>query len=488
MKNSPLIRTFFPSFFTVFLISIFIVFAIMEFSHTANIISQYEDGIQQIALSNTNQLLDEIKNNSVESAKKFDLEYQSSGQLNIHQLISTFKKHPLVKNIYILNNKGSILASSNPNPNDNFWVRDAAKLKNYAVLLSPVHTDSKNKNKIVTSFVALQSIEYGIFAIDYSLNEFQDEMLQKLVSKNYTVAVLDQEGNEVVWPFEKKQPIEIIKHQKTFIYDNKKYNVMSSETDKNSWIVYFFFQENNIEIFRAVTILLLVFALYVCLYELLVEYWGVNTAKTYFENIDFAIFNQINEGVIIANNSGRILFANETAHNMFVDRKNILRNVRLNEILGNIDLQSITSRPLSFSLKLSDKLLKAIHSPIIKNNKILGSLTVIRNKEDGDNFIAYVMDKVFESIPQGIIFINKQHEIAHANIIAKCFFGNLIKGTSIEMVNRELADFIYKNIDSPSMNRVILSTGIACEITPVHDEDGIYVGTVIYIINDASNT
>lgn len=458
----------------------------MEFSHTSNIITQYESGIQQIAVSNTSQFLNEIKNTSVDTAKKLDQEKESSDQLNIYQTLHSFQKNPLVKDLYILDNKGNVLATSSSKPNNKiFWVRDAAKLNNYATLLSPVHMDNEAKNKVITVFVALQAFENGILAIDYRLDEFRDEMLQKLTSNNYTVAVFDKNGNEVVWPFENKQPSEISLDQMSFIYEAQKYNVFSAKIDNDSWVVYFFFQENNMETFRAITILLLVFALYVCLYELLVEYWGVNTAKTYFENIDFAIFNQINEGVIIANNSGRILFANETAHNMFADRKNILRNVQIKEILGNIDLQNESYRPASFSLKLSDKLLKAIHSPIIKNNKILGSLTVIRNKEDGDNCIAFVMDKVFESIPQGIIFVNKQHEIAHANIIAKCFFANLLKGTGIEIVDRELADAIYKNIDSPSVNRAILSTGIACEITPVHDEDGIYVGTVIYIISDA---
>ena len=481
MKQSPLIRTFFPSFFTVFLISIFIVFAIIEFRHTKDLITQYEAGIQQIALHNTNLFLNEIKTFSIDTAKKLDLEKQ----LNINQFMASVQKNPLVKDVYLLDKEGNILATTNSEPGiSSSMTRQVAELKSYTTLLSPVHADSISKNKLVTVFTPLQVLDSKILAIDFHLENFQNKMLQGLLSKNYAVAVFDHNGNAVVWPFEDKQLSEISFNQESFVYDNKRYNVLSAETESNIWKVYFFFRANNIEIFRAITILLLVFALYVCLYELLVEYWGVNTAKTYFENIDFAIFNQLNEGVIIANNSGRILFANETAHRMFADRKSLLRNVRLKEILGNLDLQKEHYGSLSFSLKLSDKLLKAIHSPIIKNNKILGSLTVIRNKDDGDNCIAPIMDKVFESIPQGIIFVSKQHEISHANLIAKCFFANLIKGISIEVVNRELADFIYKNIDSRSVKRVNLSTGISCEVTPVHDDDGIYVGTVVYILSD----
>lgn len=482
MKQSPLIRTFFPSFFTVFLISLFIVFAIMEFRHTKNLFNQYEAGIQQIALSNTNLYLGEIKGLTIEAAKKIDLEKQS---LNINHYINSLQKNPMVKDVYLLDQNGNILASTNAEPNISSPLSgETEKLKNYITLLSPVYNDKTSNNKLVTVFTPLQTFDHGILAIDFSLEKFQNIMLQDLISKNFSVAVFDHKGNAVVWPFEDKQLSNFSFNQESYVFDNKRYNVISAETDTNSWLVYFFFPANNIEIFRAITILLLVFALYVCLYELLVEYWGVNTAKTYFENIDFAIFNQINEGVIIANNSGRILFANETAHHMFADRKNLLRNVRLKEILGNVDLQKEHYGSLSFSLKLSDKLLKAIHSPIIKNNKILGSLTVIRNEVDGDNSFSPVMDKVFESIPQGIIFVNKQHEVSQANFIAKCFFANLIKGTSIEVINRELADFIYKNIDSSSVKRVHLSTGVICEVTPVHDDDGIYIGTVVYILSD----
>ncbi len=481
MKQFPLIRTFFPSFFTVFLISIFLVFAIMEFRHTKDLITQYEAGIQQIALYNTNQFLNEIKSLSVDTAKKIDLEKPE----NINQFVASVQMNPLVKDVYLLDKEGNMLATTNSEPGiSRSMVQEVANLKGYTTLLSPVHLDSLSKNKVVTVLTPLQVLDNRVLAIDFHLENFQNEILQEFLSKNYVVAVFDHDGNAVVWPFEDKQLSKLSLNQESFVYDNKRYNVLSVQTENNIWQVYFFFKANNIEIFRALTILLLVFALYVCLYELLVEYWGVNTAKTYFENIDFAIFNQLNEGVMIANNSGRILFANETAHRMFADRKSLLRNVRLKEILGNLDLQKEHYGSSSFSLKLSDKLLKAIHSPIIKHNKILGSLTVIRNKDDGDNSIAPIMDKVFESIPQGIIFVNKQHEISHANLMAKCFFTNLIKGTGIEVVDRELADFIYKNIDSYSVKRVTLSTGLSCEITPVHDEDGIYVGTVVYILSD----
>lgn len=482
MRKYPLMGTFYPSFFTVFLISLFIVFAIMEFRHTKNLITQYETGIQQIALNNTNLFLKDINKTSASIAKKIDLENQS---LESSKLLTHIQKSYLVQDLYILDINGNIVAPLNTHANVNkAMVKEASNLKNYSSLLSPVHFDSTSKTKVVTSFTPLQAQGNKILAIDFHLEDFQHEMLHELMSKNYSIAVFDHQGNAVVWPFNDKQLAKIGLNQDTFIYENKRYNVFSAHTDSHSWNVYFFFQANNIEIFRAVTILLLVFALYVCLYELLVEYWGVNTAKTYFENIDFAIFNQINEGVIIANNSGRVVFANETAHRMFADRKKLLRNVRLKEILGNQDLQKENYGSLSFSLKLSERLLKAIHSPIIKNNKILGSLTVIRNEVVGDNFIVPVMDKVFESIPQGIIFVNKEHEISHANLIAKCFFANLITGASIEVVDRELANFIYKNIDSQSVKRVKLSSGIDCEVTPVLDDDGIYVGTVIYILSD----
>ncbi|PHJ36797.1 hypothetical protein P378_20265 [Desulforamulus profundi] len=50
MKKSPQIKTAFPTFATIFFISIFILFGIMEFRHTKNLINQYETGIKQITI------------------------------------------------------------------------------------------------------------------------------------------------------------------------------------------------------------------------------------------------------------------------------------------------------------------------------------------------------------------------------------------------------------------------------------------------------
>ena len=71
----------------------------MEFRHTKNLINRYEAGIQQIALNNTNQFLEEISAISLEAVKKLDAEKQP-----INQVIESIQVNPLVKEVYLVDN------------------------------------------------------------------------------------------------------------------------------------------------------------------------------------------------------------------------------------------------------------------------------------------------------------------------------------------------------------------------------------------------
>ncbi|MEW6063903.1 MAG: PAS domain-containing protein [Bacillota bacterium] len=490
MKKSPQIKTAFPTFATIFFISIFILFGIMEFRHTKNLINQYETGIKQITIKKTEVFQDNLKTVTVNIAKK--LENEPETERLFKQIVSFDYR---MTNLYLLKEDGTILTSASQNSQDPDiakFVRQPTQLGNYQVLVSGVHVDSLSKLEVITMIVPLQKKfeDQKIFlAVNFRLDQYQNEIIQESMNQNFRIAVFDPSGNPVIWPFEKIKANAFDPQQETFYYDTLRYNIVASDAGYSPWRLYFFFEANNFELYRAIAILFLVFALYICLYELLVEFWGVNTAKTYFENIDFAIFNQINEGVIIANNSGRIIFANETAHHIFADRKDTLRNIKLKEIFGNTDdFQGENERATTLTLKFRDKLLKVIHSPIIKNNKILGSLSVIRTDVKEETVYHQVLNKLLEALSQGIIFVDKNHEIYLANFMAKCYLKNLIPGTSIEVIDRELATFIYNNIDSGITKRIELSRGLACEVTPVYDDDGIYVGTLVVLQNDVIPT
>ncbi len=479
MVTSPQNKTIFPTFVMAVFISVFILFGIMEFRHTKAVINRYEAGIMQLAVNRTEDFQENLKTVAISIAKKVEK------QQDIKELKSQvgFVDSRLT-DLYIVKADGTILDTTSASKQDQFISRlakQAARLENNQVMFSGVHLDDAARLEVITLLVPLSGQD-AFLAANFRLDQYKNEINQLFASKNYRIAVFDSAGNPLVWPFEGSGAEAWDAGQDIFYYDKVKYNVVTAEQRDNSWKVYFFFEPNNFELYRAITVMLLVFALYICLYELLVEFWGVNEAKTYFENIDFAIFNQIHEGVIIANNSGRIIFANEAAHQIFADRKSTLRNIRLKEVLGNnYDLPGDMEGTTTITINSRNKLFKAIHSPIIKNNKILGSLTVLRSDSKEADIFRQVLDKLMDVLPQGIIFVNRDHEVALANLMARCYLSNVSPGSSIEVVDRELADFIYKEIDARTTKRVELVTGLVCEVTPVYDDDGIYAGTLVVI-------
>ncbi|ABO50389.1 hypothetical protein Dred_1865 [Desulforamulus reducens MI-1] len=485
MKNPTYYKPVFQTLLSVFLVSVFILFALMEFRHTNKVLTQFETGIKQIAINKTNLYIDNLKSITVNAANKFENE-SSLHNFNLNNLLLMDSR---ITNLYIFENNGKVLKSTN-NSLSNEQIRQlvikSSGLHLFDVILSGIYKDEAKYDVISLAIPLGKKVEFKnlVMVIEFRIDQYRNELLEEFLSPNYKIAVFDSLGNTVIWPFDDIDLKSFDRSAETFYADKSRYNVSSNKSDEN-WQVIVFFKSTNFEFFRAITILFLVFALYICLYELLVEFWGVNTAKTYFENIDFAIFNQINEGVIIANNAGRIIFANEAAHHIFADRKNTLRNVMLKEILGNAgDTSGQQDKSFTFSVLFQDKLLKAIHSPIIKNNKILGSLSVIRTNEENESIDSNVLNTLVESLPQGIVFINKHHDVILANLMAKCYINNLLPGTSIEVVDRELAKIIYNNIDSGLSKRIQLSNNRIYEISPIYDDDGIYLGTLVIILTE----
>lgn len=485
MKQTANNRNIFPMFVIISFISVFILFGVMEFRHTKGSLNNYENSLQQVAKNKTSLFIEDLRAITIAAAKKVENEKGNIQQaiLRIHSLDHR------ITNVHLVDEYGSIYKSLYES-NDHEEVQklgfEALKPGNNDIITSGVHLDPSTQFKVISLAIPLNH-QNGLInkamIICFRFDQYQKEMMQEFMDNNYRVAVFDRNNYPIIWPFEDASKDEFIHLQGSYFWGNIKYNVKYNTIDTTDWKVYFFFKDNNFETYRAITILLLVFALYACLYQLLVEFWGVNTAKTYFENIDFAIYNQINEGVIIANNSGLILFANETAHNIFSDRRSTLRNTRIKELFSNIDTQDGSEKSLTLTLKSGDKLFKAIHSPIVKSNKIMGSLTVIRTSVQEENEYVQILDKLIESVPQGIFFVDKNHQVSFANLMAKYLLGNLNIGSNINVFNNELAEAIYSNIDSGRVKGFELSSyGFKCDIVPVYDLDGIYTGTLVILL------
>jgi transcriptional regulator with PAS, ATPase and Fis domain len=322
--------------------------------------------------------------------------------------------------------------------------------------------------------------------LDFRIDDYQKEIIEEFSTTDFKIAVFDSKNTPIIWPFAEEYLVNFSLTEDKFYLKNEQYLVVDNKVGSTNWRVFLFKKDTKFEQYRAITIILLVFALYYCIYQLLVELWGVNSAKSYFDNIDFAILNQINEGIIISNNAGMIVFANKAAHEIFSERKNTLINVKLKEIMGHIeDFPNKETDTQTLLLKTSDKIWEAIHSPIIKNGKKLGALSVIRVNASEQQSYKHVFSKLLQTIPEGIIYVDENNIIVTANLMAKCYLGSLDRGKSIESLDSELANAIRKNINTQSFSRVeIKAHNFWCDIAPVYDHDGVYIGSLIVLLNN----
>ncbi|MTI80955.1 MAG: PAS domain-containing protein [Firmicutes bacterium] len=479
MKRVSESNSVFPLYIIVFAIGIIMVFGITEFRFLRNILTSYENSIEQIAINKTNSFLNDLKTTSQNTARSIELQ-DLSGEKAVKTALTYDHK---IENVYLVSDSNITNSSAEQSANQGHVFTLAAKAlksgNNKAVLSDQIHSQL---NIISTATVINNS---QVLVMDFRMDQYKKEVIEEFTSTNFKLAVFDSQNNPVIWPFEENQLSDFNRYKSKLSVDNKQYKVKKSDVGQPSWQLYLFQKDNNFEKYRAVTIIALVFALYYVLYQLLVEFWGVNSAKTYFDNIDFAIFNQLHEGVIITNNAGIIVFANKAAHEIFTERKSNLRNVKLKEVMGHIEnFQGQKDNSQTLTLKTSDKFLEAIHSPIIKKSKRLGSLTVIRVNTDEDKAYRNVMEKLVEIIPQGVVYVDKNNEIVTANLMAKCFLGALEQGKGIEVVDSTLAESIRTNINSRNINRIKLPDhDIWCDISPVYDNDGVYTGTLLMLLN-----
>jgi len=478
----------FSMFAVVFFLSVIVVSGIMELRFLKNLLFNYEDNIKQIAINKTTLFFNDIKAVSLNALQQ--MEAKNGDITRVLKTISTYDHR--ITNVHLLDPDGSIvycMVSQNEKRSLGLPISEINNEGHERVVVSGVYVDPYSHLRIISTASKILKKDGSIdkiLLIDFKIDQYQKEMMHEFINDNYMIAVFDQKGHPVFWPFGRDKLEEFSKQQNKFFNNREQFNVVKSETSQPAWQLYFFFKENNFETFRTITILFFVFALYCCLYQLLVEIWGINSVKTYFENIDFAILNQVNEGVIITNNSGRIVFANRTAHEIFAQRRSTLINIRLKEILGHVeDIHDEKEKAVMFTLKMPDKFLEAIHSPIIKKGKKLGSLTVIRVDVKEEKNFRIVLNKLVDIIPEGVVYVDKNHEISAANLMARCYLGNLEKGTSIDVVDPRLAEFIYENIGSGAVKRVGLSLyDLSCEISPVYDDDGVYAGTLVVLLTD----
>lgn len=260
----------------------------------------------------------------------------------------------------------------------------------------------------------------------------------------------------------------------------------------SSWQICFFQKDNPLETYRVIITMGLLFALFFCIYEFtlykfMADLWHASSINAYFEDINFAVFNHLEEGIVICNQAGKIVFANETAHKFFADQKSTLKGTEFQEIFGSVP-DTVHGENRKTILKSSGQLLEIAHAPIFKEGELLGSLVVITLSHDQEKIGGNILAKFVGVDRNGLVVVDKNHEIMLANMMASYYLGSLEKGRHIGEVDSRLATAIADNAGSRSLNRVMLDlSGVACEIAAVHDDDGRYIATLVFLRSTADS-
>lgn len=483
MKKSLKVNNAWLMFFAIFFLSAITIIFIAEFRFFKEIVTGYEESIRQVAANKTSFFLDDLRAVTERAAGKL----QGQGQNRDAALKEVLTLDHRITGAYILDSRGRVMVQpADAHPVEYLfpdWAREEMPLRETRVL--GVHANN-NAQTVVTVVTPLKNES---LAVDYSITDFQQELTQEFLGNTCKVAVFDSQNYPVVWPFERKDLDKFTGREVKFFTSGFQYNVSSVKVGHTPWKLYFFLQENNFDTYRIITVMFLLFALYCCLYQLLVELWRVNSADSYFENIDFNILNYVNEGVIISNNAGRVIFANKPAHEIFPLKKGPLKGAKLEEILGHIgDARNEQDKYGTLTLKTADRLLQVIHSPIIKKGKVLGALTVVGVSSKVEEVCSMALSRLMEALPQGALYLDRNHKVVHASLMARYYLGILDLGVSIDAVDPELASFIYRNIGSRSVKAVRLSSrNLFCEIIFINDGD-IHAGTLVLINEPEMNS
>lgn len=479
MKKSLTTNSAWFMFMALFILSVITILFITEFRFLKDIMVDYEETIHQVAVNKTNLFLDDLRVTTEGTSRKLSGQKKNRDDA-LKEVVSSDRR---VTGAYILDDQGRVVSqAAGPYPgNYPLPGKDWEKNARQETWIWGVHEGSGSQ--LVITVVTRYEKEW--LAVDYSITDFQQQLTQEFLGNTCKVAVFDNHNYPVVWPFERNLLDKFTGREEKFFANQLHYNVSSLEMRQAPWKLYFFMRDNNFDTIRIITIMFLLFALYCCLYQFLVELWGVNSANSYFENIDFTIFNYVNEGVIISNNTGRVIFANKSAHEIFSSKKDLLKGVKLREILGHIgDARDEQEKYGTITLKIADRLLQAIHSPIIKKGKVLGALTVVEADSKEEGICSQALSRLMEFLPQGVVFVDRNHKVVQANLMARYYLGSLDTGISIDAVDPELAGFIYRNMGSRSVKRVHLtSRNLTGEVVFVYDNDGLYAGALV-MFND----
>lgn len=315
--------------------------------------------------------------------------------------------------------------------------------------------------------------------LEFDITRAREDLAREFANGNCRVALFDPQHYPLLWPLPPEKLDHFTGQEAKIGADGVAYNISWAEVGNPPWRIYFLQKENNFDVYRIITIMLLLFALYCCLYQFLVELWRVNSARSYFEHIDFTIFNYVHEGVIISNNAGRIIFANEAAHQIFAEKKKSLHGVQVREVMGHRGENAEGKNNGPLTLKISDRTYSIAHAPLVKKGRVLGAITVIGAGEREARTCKNALNRLMEVAPLAVLYVDEGFKVAAANLLARCYLGSLDPGTSIDGVHPELANVLYRHAGARSAVPFELSGGLRGEVSYLYDAEGNYEGALV---------
>ncbi|MGQ9712660.1 MAG: PAS domain-containing protein [Desulfotomaculales bacterium] len=479
MAKLPGSKSILPLFTVMFFLSLITGFFVLQFRLVSRVVGEYESALKQTALRKIELYVNEVRAVAEDAARQLERDRRVSGDA----LRDIARRDRGITAAYLVRPDGSLIdpAAARKDPYHLSLVLERARAGEtfitggawgWIMVGTPVYGDDRRPREVLV--------------LEIASAPFLRELAQEFFGETYKIALLDDGRQPVVWPFAEEQLEEFSAYQDKFYDHGTRYIVGAAGVDHTSWQVCFFVKDSNFDAHRIITIMFLLFALYFCIYEFLAGFLKARSINSYFEDVNFAIFNHLQEGIIICNKFDRIVFANEAAHRFFAGRKPELRGAALQDVLGPTRaLMSGESKKMV--LKDADRVLEIVYSPIFKEGRVLGSLVVIGRSGDREKTAASVLAHLFEVSREGLIYVDKNHQVAMANMMAKCYLGPLEKGTHINEVNSRLAAAVYDNIGSRSLNKVHISlSGVTCEIAAVYDDDGLYAGTLVFLRDAAA--
>ena len=479
MAKFPGAKSVLPLFTVILFLSLITGFFVLQFRLLNRVVGEYESTLKETALRKIEVYVSEIRALAENAARRLERGQGSTDDL----LQDIARQDQRITGAYLVRADGSIVdpAGARKDP-----YRLSQVLEHARAGETFIAGGDMGRISVGTPVYDANKQLQGVLVMELVITPFLQELTQEFFNENYKIALLDDGKQPVVWPFAAEQMGEFSAYQEKFYDRNVRYNVSTARVDDTSWQICYFLKDNNFDTHRIITIMFLLFALYFCIYEFLVGFLKASSINSYFEDVNFTIFNHLQEGIIICNKLNRIVFANEAAHRFFADRRPGLRGAALQDILGPTG-GVVGGESKKMVLKEADRVLEIVYSPIFKEGKILGSVVVIGLSSDQEKSAAPVLAQLFEISHDGLVYLDKNHHVAMANMMAKCYLGPLEKGMHISEVNSHLATAVYNNIGSRSLNKVEISlSGVTCEIAAVYDDNGLYAGTLVFLRDAAA--